>query len=165
MKPQLIYPLIIITSGIIPLTTQASPIETTTPEIAQNTTSHLPPNTTVTQATTGANNTTSTSSKIYAPNTTSPPHFYVKLQRMNTSKKECKRLAKKAMTLSGFTDLTHGKHGIWGVKEGYKAQIKCSKVEQVIVFIVVGQKGAVVMTFNDQLQKNFGTGFPIVRDP
>jgi len=105
-----------------------------------------------------------TTSPIYAPNTASPPHFYVKLQRMTMNKKECKRLAKEAMTRSGFADLAHGKHGVWGVKQGYKAQIKCSKSEAAIVFIVVGQTGEQVMIFNDQLQKNFGSGFSIIRD-
>ena len=163
MKPYLIYPLIIITSGIIPLICEASPVEISTPEVAKNAVIHWSPNILIAQAAT--NNTTSSSSEIYAPNTAAPPHFYLKLQRMSMSKNECKRLAKQAMALSDFTDLTEGKHGVWGVKQGYKAQIKCSQVEQVIAFIVVGQEGAVVMDFNDQLQKNFGTGFPITRDP
>lgn len=164
MKPYLIYSLIIITLEIIPLIGHTSSIETSSPELAPNTVIDWPPNTLLALATEKVNNTTS-SSEIYAPNTASPPHFYVKLQRMSMDKKECKRLAKQTMALSDFTDLTEGKHGVWGVKQGYKAQIKCSQVEQVIAFIVVGQKGAVVMNFNDQLQKNFGTGFPITRDP
>jgi hypothetical protein len=165
MKPYLIYPLIIIiTLEIIPLIGYASPVETSTFEEAQNTVIDLPSNTLIAQATEKINNTAS-SSEIYAPNTASPPHFYVKLQRMSMDKKECKRLARQAMAMSDFTDLTEGKHGVWGVKQGYKAQIKCSQVEQVIAFIVVGQKGAVVMNFSDQLQKHFGTGFPITRDP
>jgi hypothetical protein len=104
-------------------------------------------------------------SEVYAQTTHSPPHFYVKLQRMTFSKAQCKQTAKRAMDRSGFTDVISGKHGIWGVKEGYKAQIKCSKTEKVIVFIVVGEKGEMVMEFNDQLQNNFGNGFFKTRDP
>ncbi|MDM8559651.1 hypothetical protein [Candidatus Parabeggiatoa sp. HSG14] len=104
-------------------------------------------------------------SENYAKTTHSPPHFYVKLQPMTSSKKQCKQTAKSAMVISGFTDITHGKHGIWGVKQGYKAQIKCSQAEKVIVFIVVGEKGKTVMQFNDQLQRNFGQGFSMTRDP
>lgn len=59
-------------------------------------------------------------SEVYAQTTHSPPHFYVKLQRMTFSKAQCKQTAKRAMDLSGFTDVISGKHGVWGVKEGYK---------------------------------------------
>ncbi len=104
-------------------------------------------------------------SEVDAKTTRSPPHFYVKLQRMASSKAQCKRTAKRAMDRSAFTDIISGKHGVWAVKEGYKAQIKCSKTEKVIVFVVVGEKGEMVMEFNDQLQNNFGNGFFKTRDP
>ena len=102
---------------------------------------------------------------IFAQTTNSPPHFYIKLQRMTSSKAQCKQTAKKAMEKTGFTDIVSGKHGVWGVKDGYKAQIKCSKAEQAIVFVVVGKDGQIVISFNDQLQQNFGSGFRITRDP
>jgi hypothetical protein len=104
-------------------------------------------------------------SDVYAKTTRSPPHFYVKLHKMNLGKVQCKQIAKNAMAISGFTDILPGKHGVWGVKQGYKAQIKCSKTEKVIVFIVVGEKGDTVMRFSDQLQRNFGQGFSVTRDP
>ncbi|MEK8016021.1 MAG: hypothetical protein VSS75_004070 [Candidatus Parabeggiatoa sp.] len=103
-------------------------------------------------------------SEVYAQTTHSPPHFYVKLQRMTSSKAQCKQTAMIAMAKSGFTDILSGKHGIWGVKDGYKAQIKCSQKEKVIVFIVVGSEGKMVMILNDQLQHNFGKGFSKTRD-
>jgi len=105
-----------------------------------------------------------TPSEVYAQTTHSPPHFYVKLQRMTSSKAQCKQTAMIAMAKSAFTDIVSGKHGIWGVKDGYKAQIKCSQKEKVIVFIVVGSEGKMVMILNDQLQHNFGKGFSNTRD-
>jgi hypothetical protein len=101
---------------------------------------------------------------ILAQTTSSPPHFYVKLQPMTFSKEQCKQTARKAMKKLGFIDLVSGKHGVWGVKEGYKAQIKCSQAEQAIVFVVVGENAQTVINFNDQLQRNFGRGFRITRD-
>jgi hypothetical protein len=107
----------------------------------------------------------SEASEVYSETTGSAPHFYLKLQPMTSSKAQCKRSAKKAMKKSGFADIISGKHGVWGVKEGYKAQIKCSKAEKAIAFVVVGQEGGTVMTFIEELQKNFGAGFPVTRDP
>jgi len=97
--------------------------------------------------------------------TDSPPHFYIKLQRMTSSKVQCKQTARITMEKVGFIDIVSGKHGIWGVKNGYKAQIKCSKAEQAIIFLVVGKDVQIAVSFNDQLQQNFGSGFHITRDP
>jgi len=91
--------------------------------------------------------------------------FYVKLQPMASSKAQCKQTAKRAMEQSAFTELNIGKHGVWGVKKGYKAQIKCSNAEKAIAFVVVGAKGKTVMALIEQLQKNFGKGFSVTRDP
>ena len=101
----------------------------------------------------------------YSDTSGSPPHFYVKLQKMKTSKTTCIKNARKAMEKVGFDDIVVGKHGAWAVKQGYKAQIKCSQSEKAIIFVVIGETRKSVLGFSDQLQWNFGAGFNKTRDP